>query len=239
MSNLAAIYTLGDVLAPVERALRLVSAEDLLLAVKRIDLHYRELCALSDWPALRAYTEITSDASDLYEIEGALGISAVSLDSDGAPFWFCERWDVPADDLRERRLWSSAIPQAPVTGDDPAEVWISLWAWDSATEVHVPSNAETVRVDFWRAPPSLITTAEGESDTYDETDPIYLPETRALVVRSVLDLIGLMDRSEQDAAPWRAEMEGSLARLFSHNPRAAGASLRLPSGRILTRSPAR
>ena len=211
-------YTLDDVLAPVARALRLTAAPDLALAVARIDAIHRELCALTDWPALRAVAEVSA-AGGVLTVPGAAGVSSVMVA--GVPYWLVERWDVGAADLQGRPLWSLGCPARDV---DNALVF-NAWAWDGDTAQHVAVTTP-VAICYGTQPARLMTA----------TDRLALPGTRALVVRAVVDLVGLMDRKEADVAPWRAELESSLAELRALNP-VAGAQqvLRLASGRVVKR----
>lgn len=218
MNNL---FTLDDVLAPVQRALRLTAAADVALAVQRIDVLHRELCGLAAWPALRATMEVTT-AGGLVVVPGAAGITAVS---DGpVVYWFAERCDVYASDLNERWLWTLGTP---ARNQDNALLF-DAWEWDADEGVRIVSTGILLSVAYWRTPDRL---AVG-------TDRLALPSTRALVVRAILDLVGLMDRKDADVAAWRSELDASLKDLRSLLP-VAGAQqvLRLASGRVLTRGP--
>jgi hypothetical protein len=219
--SLRPIYTVADVLEPIKRALRLTQAGDISLAISRIDLHHRELCGLAGWPQLRREASTVPTAGVL-SLSGALGVLATADSATAAPYWYCERFDVEASDLAERRLWSLAATQTAGNLD------IGCWSWDTATGLHVAASA-AVNVHYWVAPAAL-TAADGA---------LSLPETRALLVRAILDLIGLMDRKDVSVEQWRAELESSMTGLMALVPAAGTHALRLPSGRILTRSPSR
>jgi len=217
---LGQLYTLADVKEPVVRALRLTATADLALAVGRIDLQHRELCALADWPRLRRISAAQSPAAGVVELAGGLGITGVVDATTKEPYWFCEAADLSAGDLAGRRLWT--VAQA---SDGKAAA--AVWKWDATAGKHV-AGTETVDVAWWAAPATLS----------GDTDKLALPGTRALLARAVCDLIGLMDRKEMDAAPWRQEYEAGLQELLSRVPRAASARvLRTLSGRVLRLSP--
>jgi len=220
-----ALFTLADVLAPVKRALRLTAEPDLSLARARIDTLHRELCALTDWPALRATLPVSSAAGASVAIPGAAGVMAVFRTTGGAPYWFCESFDVHASDLSGRALWSLGAPSRNLAND----LLVDVWEWSSEGSVHVPSTGVPLLISYWRRPEPLA----------QDTDRIALPVTRALVVMAILDLVGLMDRKDVDVAPWREELGPSMDALRQSNPAAPTQLLRLPSGRLLTRSPLR
>lgn len=222
MSNIT--FTLGDVLAPVQRALRLTAQADLVLARQRIDVLHRELCGITDWPSLRVEGVMSTIGGPL-AIAGAAGITSVGTELAGVPYWWAERFDAFASDLAERRLWSIGMPARNNAGD----FLFDVWDWDVDTDVRVASTGVSLRVTYWRVPGPLA----------QDTDRLAIPGVRALVVRAVLDLVGLMDRKDTDVAAWRGEMDSSLAELKSLNPVAQSPSLRLVSGRVLTRGPSR
>ncbi|MEI6210925.1 MAG: hypothetical protein WCR06_04800 [bacterium] len=218
------IFTLEDVLLPVARALRLTAAADMALAVSRIDVLHRELCGLAPWPALRAVAQVTTTGQPV-ALAAAVGISSVT-GAAGEVFWFAERADTLASELGGRLLWSLGMPAR----NDAGALLFDLWDWDDDTDARVAATGGVVSVAYWKTPGTL---AVG-------TDRLALPSTRALVVRAVLDLVGLMDRKDADVAAWRGEMDSSMQELRSLLPVAGTQQvLRLPSGRVLTRGPSR
>ena len=216
------IFTVADVLTPVQRALRLTAQGDITLAIQRIDTWHRELCAVADWPALRATAAVTTAGASC-TLADAAGVAAVAAGA--TPYWYVERWDVQASDLAERRLWSLGMPSR----DTDAKLVFDVWDWDADTTSHKQSTGVVLSVFYWKRPATLSQT----------TDKLALPATRALTVRAILDLVGLMDRKDVDVAPWRAEIDAAMQELQAFNPRAATQLLRLVSGRNLTRGPSR
>jgi hypothetical protein len=217
------IFTLEDVLAPVQRALRLTAADDIKLAVGRIDAHHRELCGMADWPALRAVKSVTSVTGANVEIENAAGVSSVAAGS--TLYWFVESWDVTASDLAGRRLWCLGTPARNTAGS----LVIDVWDWDDVNSLHVRSTGTALTIAYWLRPGPLV----------QASDRLALPSMRLLTVRVILDLVGLMDRKDVDVAPWRADLEPAMNELRAMNPVAQAQTLRLVSGRILMRSPLR
>lgn len=222
-----AIFTVADVLTPVVRALRLSAADDITLAIGRIDVWHRELCGMTDWPALRAVQTVASAAGASVTIADGAGVSAVFAYVGGAPYWFCERQDVDASDMAERRLWSIGMPGRDTNGGLVIDVWD--WSTTATPAAHVLSTGTALKVAYWKRPAALTVA----------TDKLALPETRALLVRVVIDMMVLLDRKATEAAPWQQEMDTSLAELLKCNPVAPALSLRLVSGRVLTRGPSR
>jgi hypothetical protein len=106
---------------------------------------------------------------------------------------------------------------------------VDVWEWNSTEGVRAMSVDVSLRIAYWKRPGPLA----------QDSDRLALPMVRALVVRAIIDLVGLMDRKDVDVAPWRSELEPSLAELRGANPVAFPQVLRLPSGRLLTRSPLR
>jgi hypothetical protein len=105
-----------------------------------------------------------------------------------------------------------------------------VWDWDDTNVARTASTGVVLSVAYWKQPAPLS----------QVTDRLALPATRALLVRSILDLVGLLDRKDTDVAPWRGEMESSLQELRSLLPVAGTQQvLRLVSGRVLTRGPSR
>ena len=215
-------YTLLDVKDPVVRALRLTAVADVALAVKRIDLWHRELCSLADWPALRQETLNVVPTAGIISLANALGVSGVERATGHVPAWYVDRVELSAGDLAERMVWTSDSVLSA------GGFKIAAWKWDATASAHV---AETVacNVRWWSAPATLTSDAQ----------KLSLPGTRALLARTVCDLIGLMDKQEIDADPWRRELTAGLEELKSYNPEGMVRNLRLLSGRVLLRAPAR
>jgi hypothetical protein len=238
-----ALFTVADVYDPVVRALRLVAATDLALAIARIDHHHRVLCDLADWPVLRATANLTTAGANTVTavtvgntttvttvntpgltVVDAAGIVAIS--SATAAYWFAERFDVHASDLAGRNLWTLGQPARAASTN---HLVVDLWDWNDTTGVHALSTGVVVTVAYWKKPATLAATSGA----------LCLPSTRALTILTILDLVGLMDRKDVDVAPWRAELEAAMLELRSLNPTAYVQTLRLVSGRILTRGPSR
>jgi len=217
-----AIFTVADVLNPVQRALRLTNADDLTLATQRIDHWHRMLCDLSDWPALRAVATPATTGVTL-ALPNAAGI--VSVYGPVVPYWFVDRGDVPASDLLYRTLWSLGVPSRNGNGD----LLFDVWDFNADTGAHAASTGISLSVVYWTRPSAL---SSG-------TDKLALPSTRALIVRTILDLVGLMDRKDVDVQSWRAELDPAMAELLTLNPVSQSMPLRMASGRTLTRGPLR
>jgi hypothetical protein len=217
---LGQVYALADVKSPVVRALRLTAPGDITLALSRIDLWHPELCALADWPVLRKTSMGVSPVAGIVSLANGLGVTGVSLASSKEPFWYVDTSDLSAGDLAGRRVWTTADL---VTG----KATVAVWKWDATALKHV---AETAAVDvYWWVSPTTLA---------NDADKLALPGTRALLARSVCDLIGLMDRKEMDAAPWRQEYEAGLAEIKALVPRAAQRrTLRTKGGRVLHCAP--
>ncbi|MDD5706760.1 MAG: hypothetical protein PHR35_12630 [Kiritimatiellae bacterium] len=214
------IFTLGDVLKPMKRALRIdSSAADIALVIERIDLWHRELCALSDWPALQRETLNEVPADGVIELQSGLGVSAVEVSGTHEPCWYVKRTELCAGDLAGRKLWTPSS-----VGD--TSISIAVWQWDQASAMHIPETLP-VNVRWWIAPATLTA----------ESDKLSLPGTRALLVHAVCDWVGLMNRTEIDAAPWRTELAEIKAEIKARAPAAMSAALHLPSGRVLHRAP--
>jgi hypothetical protein len=219
-----ALFTLNDVMQPVVRALRLTAAGDLTLARNRIDALHRELCAKADWPALRAVEVVADGAGTSIAITNAAGVSAIG-DEDGAVYWHVDPWDVGISELAGRQLWSLGQPAR----DGSDKLVVDVWDWNDDGSIHTRSSGKELRISYWKRPTTLSI----------DTDKLALPVIRALVVRAILELCGLMDRKDVDVSAWRQELESSMAELHAAYPAGvARQSLRLPSGRVLMRGPA-
>jgi hypothetical protein len=105
---------MGDVMAPVVRALRLTASADLTLARQRIDALHRELCVLAPWPALRRDSGTVTPTAGVVTLTG-LGVVGVTLYASHTPFWYVDRGEVGATDLTGRRLWALAATPVPAT----------------------------------------------------------------------------------------------------------------------------
>lgn len=218
---LGQLYTLADVKAPLVRALRLTAAGDITLAVGRIDLQHRELCALAPWPALRKSSLSQTPAAGLVSLTLGLGVTGVCVASSKVPCWYVDLADLSAGDLEGQNVWTTAAP----TG--VGKINIAVWKWDS-TGKHVAETA-AVDVHWWSAPAAALS---GDGDV------LSLPGTRALLARSVCDCIGLMDRKEMDAAPWRQEYQAGLAEIMERVPRMQQPRVfRTKGGRVLHPAP--
>lgn len=217
---LGQLYTLADVKAPLVRALRLTAAADIALAVGRIDLQHRELCAMAPWPLLRASSPAQTPVAGVVALTGWLGVTGVCLAAGKAPLWYVEPEDLSSGDLAGTGVWTTAPAAA-------GKATLAVWQWDDAAGGHAAGTA-AVDVHGWTAPSTLAADA----------DKLALPGTRALLARCVCDLIGLMDRKEMDAAPWRQEYEAGLAEIVARVPRAEGRVLRTKGRRVLHSAPA-
>lgn len=215
------LFTLADVKEPVVRALRLTQNDDIALAVRRIDLWHRELCSLGPWPILR---EETTGAGTITMSDG-LGVYGVAVTSTDEPVWYVERTECSKGDLAGRRVWTTngAASNGAASGAS-----IKTWQWSTSGSGKHIAETSGCTVFYWKVPETL---SEDESK-------ISIPSIRALMVCSICDLIGLMDRKEVDAMPWRQELRPSIDELMDMLPKSDGGIMRLLSGRVLMRAPA-
>ena len=212
-------YVLADVKAPLVRALRLTNGTDITLAVSRINVHHKELCALSDWAPLRKYGVQTPSGGKI-NLDAGAGVVSVSAALNGMPYWFAEHRDLHSGDLRGVRLWTLEAPSVA------NKLTIETWKWDSESGKHTADNSD-VDVSWWSFPAALS----------NDTDKIALPSTRALLAACVCDLIGLMDRKEPDAMPWRKERASAMAELMGRIPVTMPRVYKTLSGRVLMQAP--
>lgn len=142
----------------------------------------------------------------------ALGVVSVRA-SDGSPFWYLadpnERF---SDDLNGKKVWSQVGGSVVMFSHNGTS-----WSSGSGT------------IDYWTEPECCTSTADSAS--------VGLPSVRALEVRTILDLIDLMDRKPEDAQAWHQQLQVAMEELNKFKTPLTGPKFRTKSGRILYLSP--
>lgn len=203
-------YTFEEVASGVKRALRLTNQADIALMMERIGVAHRDLCQMAPWPALFREASAALAGGAFAPSGGFAGVCYV--ESGGRPAWFASQGDQYSGDMRGRACWTMA-------GDGSLKVW-DVDALGAAS----PAEGDAT-VGYWVSPGA---STSGE---------VSLPSIRALTARAVLDCVGLMDRKEQDANPWRNEFQLGMRELAALAHDMPLPPLRLASGRVLQRAP--
>lgn len=142
----------------------------------------------------------------------ALGVVSVRA-ADGSPYWYlADRNERFSEDLAGKKVWSlssSNIVMYVHNGTD--------WSSGSGT------------IDYWTAPACCSATTDATS--------VGLPSIRALEVRTILDLIDLMDRKPEDAQGWHQQLSSAMEELNKYKTPLTGPKFRTKTGRVLYLSP--
>ena len=211
-------YTFADAQSAVKRALRLVNQTDIDLMKARINVAHRDLCQLAPWSALYAEETVTPSLGVVTPANGIAGVCFVEAVMQGGAkthAWFIPNGDQYSDDLRGRCVWAME-----------GNASVKVMSVDPDTGA-VGTDFAAAVIGYWKPPAALSA----------DTDALALPSIRALTARVVEDCIGLMDRKEVDANPWRAEFQQGMKELSALAVQQPLPPLRLMSGRVLTRAP--
>jgi hypothetical protein len=211
----------GDVYSLVADALRYTTDEDKLKIRAPCQLAYYELCELAPWLRLQRamliapvspatilpVTDLPADTVDVIAVtQGGVLLPRIPV----------EDLYVPNDG---RPRWYYAAPVAAQN----AGVRLKMGFTNGSSGANLSG---TVTVYYWVYPPRLDT---------DQT-PIMLPSARPLVLRTIVDVLGLIDKKEEAADRYRAELQSATATMMALNPLPAPvAPLRSRRGTPLTR----
>jgi len=194
----------GDIISMVTDALKW-TAGDASRLYGPLSMAYWDMCELTDWDLLRKTKAASFTGTAIAMPSDTVGVVNV-LGADGKPFWQVDVADIAATAGRKR--WHYAVtPEAS-----------ALVAYPSVQIVDAAGAAltESVTVHYWVYPAKIASAS----------DPILIPTSRALVIKTVQYVMSTIDHDHEAADRLAQEytqaVEELLAKVRKPNRYAGG-----------------
>lgn len=178
-------------------ALRYTTSGDRAKIRNPCTLAYWELCELTNWPLLRRSKALTVGAGNAVALP-ADAIDVTGVVSADAVYEHVAEEDRRASDGNPHWYYAADGAAGNLTGA------LRLGLVDGQGE----DAGDTVTVYYWVYPPALA----------QDDDLVLLPGSRALILKTLVDMLGLMDKKEAQADRYRQEYETAIATLLAKFP---------------------
>jgi len=165
-----------------------------------MSLAYYDICELTDWLKLRKTKVGDFSGSAITMPEGTIGVTNIVSDANG-PYWQIEQENIlPTNGVNLRWHYVSTPEGTDLTNA------VSVQIIDTDGD---PATDSTV-IHYWAYPPEIT-----EADA--ATQEILLPDARLLALKTIVDMIGLIDHDEDQADRYRNEYQSALAAATAKN----------------------
>jgi len=185
--------TAGEIIDMVKDALKW-TLEDTSRLFGPLSMAYWDMCELTDWDLLRKLKAATFAGSAVAMPADTIGVINV-IGAGNDPFWQVDQSDVPTTNGRKRWYYAAKAEAA------------SLVAYPSIQIVDATGTAlsESVAVHYWVYPAKITGTM----------DPILIPTSRALVIKTVQYVMSTIDHDNDAADRLSQEYTQAVEELLS------------------------
>ena len=165
-----------------------------------MSLAYFDICELTDWLKLRKTKVGAFTGSAITMPVGTIGVTNIVSDTNG-PLWQIEQENIgPTNGVNLRWHYASTPEASPLV--DTVNVQIIDTDGDAATDTTV--------IHYWAYPPEIDAASAA-------TQEMLLPSARLLALKTIVDMIGLIDHDEEQADRYRNEYNSALAEMTAKN----------------------